>query len=77
MFGDETEAVLFDALAFGATQMRSQNHPPALLSCVIDCGYRCANAGVIFNLAVYDGNIEIYADEDAFTFEIEVPDGEL
>ena len=77
MFSDGTQAVLFDALAFGATQMRSQNYLRAVLGCVIDCGNRCANAGVIFNLAVFDGNIEIYADEDAFTFEIEVPDGEL
>ena len=54
--------------------MGSQNHARAVISCVIDCGNRGANAGIIFYAAVLDGDVEVDTNECAFTFEVEISD---
>src|SRR5713226_4385852 len=77
MFGNGTQAVFLYALALRPSQVRSENHPRAMFGCVFDCGYRGADAGVVFDLAVFDGNVEVNADEDALAFEINVLDGKL
>ncbi len=77
MFRDRTQAVLIHALAFRPAQMRRQNHSRAVFGGVVNGGNRGANAGVVVDFAVFDGDVEIYADEDALAFEIKILDGEL
>src|SRR5258707_538172 len=77
MFGDGTKAVLFHPLTLRPSQMRSQNHPSAVFDCVLDGRDRGVDARVIFDLAVFDGNVEINADEDALALEINILDGKL
>src|SRR5258708_21046893 len=77
MFGDGAQAVLFHPLTLGSSQVRSENHPRAMFGCVFDCGYRGADAGVVFDVAVFDGNVEVNADEDALVAQVEIADGKL
>src|SRR6266852_3861825 len=77
MFGDRTKAVLFHALTFRPPQMRSENHARAVFCCILDCRNRGADARVVFDVAVFDGNVEIDADENALACEIKILDGKL
>jgi hypothetical protein len=70
-----TEAIFIDALTFGATQVRCENHACPVVRCVIDGRKRGANPGVVINATVFDRNVEINADEDAFTGEVEIANG--
>src|SRR5687768_673697 len=77
MIGDRAERVLLDALAFRATQMGSKYYARPLLERVFDRGQAGSDARVVLNLAVFNRNVEIYADENALTLQIEVFNGEL
>src|SRR5712691_11249880 len=77
MFGDGSQAVFLHSLTLRSAQMRSQNHARAMFGCVLDGRNRGADPGVVFDLAVFDGNVEVNADEDALAFEINVLDGKL
>ncbi len=77
MFGDGPQAVFFYALTLWSSQVRSQNHARAMFGCVLDGRNRGADPGVVFHLAVFDGNVEVNADEDALALEIKILDGKL
>jgi len=68
MFRDRTQAVLVHALTFRPAQVRRQNHSRAVFGGVVNGGNRGTNARVVFDFAVFDGNVEIDADEDALAF---------
>src|SRR6266566_8446165 len=74
---DRTQAVLFHPLTLRPSQMRRQNHPRAMFGGVLDCRNRGADAGVVFDLTVFDGNVEVNADKDALALEINILDGKL
>ena len=63
-------------LAFGAAQMRRENHARAVLQSVLDGRYRGANALVAGDLlpAIGERNIEIHPNEDAFPVQIKIFD---
>src|SRR5688572_22906943 len=77
MTGHRSEAVLLDPLAFRATQVRSKYYARALLKRVFDRREAGSDARVVLNLAVLDRHVEVNANESAFTFQIEVFNGEL
>src|SRR6266436_6737303 len=77
MFGNGTQAVFVHSLTLRSAQMRSQDHARAMFGCVLDGWNRGADPGVVFDLAVLDGNVEVNADEDAPAAQVEVTDGEL
>ena len=74
---NRTEAVLFDSLSFWPAQVRRENHARAMFGRVIDRRQRRANARIVVNSAVFDGNVEIDSNEDAFAGKFQIPDGEL
>src|SRR6267143_1693268 len=63
--------------ALGAAQMRSEHQSAALLNREAERGDRFANAGVVGDHAVFERNVEVHADEDAFSAKIEIVDGQL
>ena len=71
---DRPKTVLIDALTFRPAEVRRQNYPPAMFRRVRNRGNGRANACVVFNCPVFDGNIEIDANEDPSTFEVEISD---
>ena len=74
--GHRLHAHLRIRLAFGAAEVRREDHARAVLQRVIDGRQRRANALVAgdFLPAVGQRNIEIHANEDAFPVQIEVFD---
>src|SRR5258707_2918079 len=77
MFSYGTQAVFLHSLTLRSAQMRSQDHARAMFGCVLDGWNRGADPGVVFDLAVFDGNVEVNADEDAPAVQVEVTDGTL
>jgi len=71
---NRSEAVLVDTLTFRTSQMRRENHSRSMFSRVFNCGNCRANARVVVDLAVFDRDVEIDANEDAPSFKIEISD---
>ena len=71
----EPERVL--DLAVGAAQVTGEDEARALREQVLDRRQRGADALVVGDLAVLEGDVEIDADEDAFARRVGVADGEL
>src|SRR5262249_21234465 len=71
------QAVLVSTLTFWTAQVRSENYPRPALSGVLDCRNRRADASVVFDLAIFDGYVEIDSNEAALAGEVEVADGKL
>src|ERR1043165_8856750 len=74
---DRGETVLIDAPAFRTSQMRRKDHAGPMFCRVIDGRKRRANARIVVDLAVFNGNVEIDANEDAFAGKIKIADGQL
>ena len=55
--------------------MRSQDEPRALFDGKAQGGQRFSDARIVGDDAAFQGNIEVHANEDALSFEIEVFDG--
>src|SRR5688572_9145945 len=72
VLGHGVQAVLLDTLPLGTTEVRSQYHARALIEGVVNRRKAGPDARVVFNLAIFDRNVEIDADEDALTLQIDV-----
>ena len=57
--------------------MRSENEAGAFLDSEAKSRKGLADARVVSDDSLLEGNVEVHADEDAFTFEVEVVDREL
>ncbi len=69
--GDEgAEAHGVDGLALGAAEMRAENDLGFVAESVLDGGEGLADAGVVGDDAVLEGDVEVDADEDALVGEV-------
>ena len=57
--------------------MRSEDHPAALIYCVLNRRQRGTNTRVIFNLAFLNRDVEIDTNENPLAFEIEILNGKF
>jgi hypothetical protein len=73
--GDRREGEFGILFAFGAAQVAAEDDARALGEEVFDGGEGFGDAAVVGDLAVFDGDIEIAADEDAFSGGVDVADG--
>src|SRR5689334_20507861 len=71
------KTVLLDSLAFRPSQMRRQDYPCTIVCCIANRRNGGANASVIVDAAVFDRNVEVDSDKDAFAGGIEVPNRKL
>ena len=62
--GDRLQAHLGIGLAFGTSQMRSQDEPRAMTQRVLDGGQRLADASVVHDAAVVERDVEVNPHED-------------
>src|SRR6266403_1056501 len=76
-FGGGPEGIFWIRAAFGPAEMRSKHEPGALFNGEPQCRQSFADASVVGDDAVFQGNVEVHADENAFAAEVEVVDGEL
>src|SRR6266481_373239 len=76
-FGGGPEGIFWIRAAFGPAEMRSKHEAGALFNGEPQCRQSFADACVVGDDAVFQGNVEIHADENAFAAEVEVVDGEL
>ena len=74
MFSDWLEAVLINALTFWSSKMRSEYYASTLIKCVLNCRYCGANACVVIDLSIFDGDVEVDADERSFTRQVKIFD---
>ena len=72
MISDWSQTVFVDPLTLRPSEMRRENHSRTMFSRVVDRGNGRANTRIVIDLAVFDGNVEINADEDAFACQLEV-----
>ena len=68
MFSDRLQAVFFDMFTLRPAKVRSEDYPRALFGRIFDCRKSRTNARIVVNLPVFDGNVEIDANENAFAF---------
>src|SRR5713226_1136328 len=61
--------------AFGTAKMRCENDAGTFLDGKADRWERFADACVVGDHAVFEGNVEVHADEDALAAKFEVVDG--
>src|SRR5438128_10111959 len=57
--------------------MRRQNHPRAMFRSVVNRGDGGANACVVVNFSVFDGNVEVDANENAFALKLNISNRKL
>ncbi len=77
MLSHGTQTILVCARALRPAKMRRQNYARSMVNGIVDCGKCGANACVVFDLTVFDGNVEVNANEDALALEINILDGKL
>jgi hypothetical protein len=77
MFRHRTKTVFLDTLSLGPSKVRSENYACLLLGRVLNRRQRSPYARVVVNLAIFNGNVEVDANEDAFATKIEIFDREL
>jgi len=75
VFGDRRETVLINALTLRTSEMRRQDYARTCVCRVANRRNRGADPLVIGHLSVFDWNVEVDSDKDAFAFEVEVADG--
>jgi hypothetical protein len=69
--GDKgSEAHGVDGLALRAAEVRAEDHLGLVAESVLDGGESFANAGVVGDDAVFEGDVEVNADEDALVGEV-------
>src|SRR5882724_9528660 len=66
------KTVLVDALAFRPPEMRGENYARAMFGGVINRREGRAHACVVFNFSIFDWDVEINANENAFAGKIEI-----
>ena len=71
------EGIFWIGTALGPAEMRSEDEAAAFLNGEAERGNRFADACVVGDDAVFQRNVEVHADENAFAAEVEVVDGEL
>jgi hypothetical protein len=59
-----------DGLAFGAAEMRAEDDFGVAAEGVLDGGEGLADASVVGDLAVFEGDVEVDSDEDALVGEV-------
>src|SRR5271154_1577301 len=72
MIDDGTKAHGGDRLALGTAEVGAEDDLGSVAERVLDGGERLADAGVVGDDAVLEGDVEVDADEDALVGEIEV-----
>src|SRR2546430_1003603 len=77
LLGGGPQRIFRIGTTLGTAKMRSENEARTLLDSEAQRGEGFADARVIGDDRVLEGNVEVDADEDAFAFEVEVVDGEL
>src|SRR6266481_3122062 len=76
-FGGGPEGIFWIRAAFGPAEMRSKHEAGALFNGEPQCRQSFADASVVGDDGVFQRNVEIHADENAFAAEVEGVDGEL
>ena len=74
---DRPQTGRFNDLALGPAKVAHQHDGCAVVEQVLDRGQRGADARVVLDLAILDGDVEIDAHDNAFALRIEIPDGLL
>jgi predicted GNAT superfamily acetyltransferase len=74
MLRHRAKTVFVDTLALGPSEVRGEDHARSLLDRVLNRRQRGGYARVVINLAIFDGNVEVDADEDAFATKIKIFD---
>ena len=74
---DGAEAHGVDGLALGTAEMGGEDDLGFVAEGVLDGGDGLADAGVVGDGAVFEGDVEVDADEDALVGEVEVANGEF
>ena len=77
LFRGGLDGIFWIGTTLGAAEMRSEDQAPALLNGEAERGQCLANAGIVGDDAVFQGNVEVHANENAFAPEIQVVDGEF
>src|SRR5882724_2338813 len=75
-FGGGPQRIFWIRAALGPAEMRSKHEPSALFDGQPQRRQSFADACVVGDDAVFQGNVEVHADENAFAAEVEVVDGE-
>ena len=75
--GDLEAEFLLEALTFGATQVAHQDGAPAAVEDGLDGGQGFADAAIIGDDAIFDGHVEVDADEDFLGLDVDLGDGFL
>jgi hypothetical protein len=71
--GDRLHGELFGIFTFGGTaEMRHQHHPAACLHGMLDGGHTGADAFIAGDLSVLDGHVEVFANQNTLSGEIEI-----
>src|SRR6266436_3820195 len=77
LLGDLTERIFRFRAALGTAEMRSDHQTAAFLNDEAECGDGFANARVVGDDAVFERDVEVHADENTLSANVEVVDGEL
>ena len=64
-------------LALGAAEMRGENEPRAVAQCVLDGGQGLADARIVHNQTVIEGDVEVHTRQDAVAIQRKVTDGKF
>jgi hypothetical protein len=75
--GDWLETHLGIRFAIGPPEVRRENQPRAVPQSVLDGGKGFADARVIDHAAVFQGNVEVDAHQDASAVQRQITDGKL
>ena len=70
MVHDGAEAHGGDGLALGAAEVRAEDDFGVAAERVLDGGESLADAGVVGDLAIFEGDVEVDSDEDALVGEV-------
>ena len=66
------ERHLWHDFAFGTTKVREEDRNTASGNDVFDGGHDAVNAGCIGHNAVFDGDVDIHAHQNAFSIEVHI-----
>src|SRR6266481_3466361 len=75
--GGRLQRIFQIGTALGAAQVRSKHEPSAFLNRKTQCRKRFADASVVGDEAIFERDVEVHADEEALSAEVEFVDGEL
>ena len=70
LFRGGLQGIFFVSRAFGPAKMGSQDQARALFDGQPQSGKRFADTGVVGDYAVFQGDVEVHAEKDAFAAQV-------